>query len=77
MASATSAGVRYADQPRHQLDVPAHRPVRHETTLLQHVTDVPSQLDFVDLPDVGIVHGDHPAVRGHQAVEAPEQRGLA
>jgi len=70
-------GVRYPDQPRHELDVPAHRPVRHETAFLHDVANVPPELHLIGPSDVCVVDGDRPAVGFHEAVEAPEQGGLA
>jgi hypothetical protein len=51
--------------------------VRHEAAFLHHVADVAPELNLVDLPNIRVVHGDRAAVRLHEAVEAPQQGGLA
>jgi hypothetical protein len=51
--------------------------VREQSDLLDHVPDVPAQLDRVGVGDVGAVEEDAPGRRLDQPVDHLQRRGLA
>lgn len=68
---------RGRQQSGHELDVPAHPPVRKKPAILRHITDAPTQRDRIQRRSVspGDVHA--PCIRLDQSIEAAQERGLA
>jgi len=69
-------GVRRREEPRDELHVAAHRPVRHEPAFLHHVSDAAPERDRLGRRDVDVVHADRARVRRDEPIEAAQKRRL-